>query len=227
LTAWANDEPVYPPYSDVEFALLYFRDKSNPPKMSLFTSTTKLIPLNNSATGLLGFVFSWRMLAIVITAFMLAKWTWVFMAPKATALPNTSAWKISSNSEHLFGDAPAVSAQASNLGNIQLVGVFGHPSRGFAVLVVDGKQVGAGLGEEIAPGARLVATHADSVTINRNGMKIKVELMAGKVASGISRVSSNSENTSGSADPVTQFQQLPPEHRAAMKQELEKFRSPH
>lgn len=193
--------------------------------MSLFSApATQNLPLNKSANGLLGAVFSWRLLAIVITAVLLAKWTWVFVAPKSSSLPNTRAWKQSTQTEHLFGDVPAVSAQVSNLGNIQLVGVFAHPTRGFAVLVVDGKQVGAGLGQEIAPGARLLATQADSVTIERNGMKIKVELQAGKVAAGITKVPSASDVSAGQADAMTQFQQLAPEQRAVLKQEVEQFR---
>ncbi len=193
--------------------------------MSLFSAhATQHLPPNKSANGLLGAVFSWRLLAIVITAVLLAKWTWVFVAPKPSSLPNTRAWKQSTHTEHLFGDVPAVSAQASNLGNIQLVGVFAHPTRGFAVLVVDGKQVGAGLGEEIAPGARLLATHADSVTIERNGVKLKVELMAGKVAAGITKVPSGADDAPGQAEVMTQLQQLAPEQRAAVKQELEHFR---
>ncbi|MEK7811176.1 MAG: hypothetical protein AAB278_05095, partial [Pseudomonadota bacterium] len=58
----------------------------------------------------------------------------------------------------------------------------------------------------------------------RNGVKLKVELMAGKVAAGITKVTPGSDGAAGQAEVMTQLQQLAPEQRAAVKQELEHFR---
>lgn len=165
---------------------------------------------------------------MIVAAVMLAKWTWVFMAPKETALPGTRAWKKTADAEHLFGDVPAASTnQENNLGNIQLVGVFAHPTKGFAVLSVDGKQQGVGLGEPVSPGARLAETHATYVIIERGGMKTRVDLTANKTAAGISSAAIQNENTRVTPATMPQPSQIPPEQNAAMQQELDHFRRRH
>ena len=173
-------------------------------------------------------IFSWHSIAIIVAAVLLAKWTWVFLAPKDAALPSTSAWKKTADAEHLFGDVPAASLnQANSLGNIQLVGVFAHPTQGFAVLSVDGKQVGVGLGEAFSAGTKLTETYATYVIIERAGVKTRVDLPASKIASGISNATSQKSNLPVSAATMPQLNQIPAEQRAAMQQELDHFRRSH
>lgn len=167
----------------------------------------------------------WRLVAIVIFATLIAKWTWVFIAPKDAALPSTAAWKKTSDTDHLFGDVPATgTSSSSSLGNVQLVGVFAHPTAGFAVLAVEGKQVGVGLGELVLPGARLVETKADYVLIEHGGIKSRIDLPAGKPSAGIVNVNSSASQNASLPESVAQATQLSPEQRAAMQQELEHFR---
>jgi hypothetical protein len=113
------------------------------------------------------------------------------------------------------------------VGNIKLIGVFAHATRGFAVLLVDGKQVGVGLGELATPGVRLVETNADHVMLERGGAKVRIDLPAGNSTPGISSVAGNKENPAAVPNIAEQHNQVPPEQRAAMQQELDHFRRRH
>jgi hypothetical protein len=125
----------------------------------------------------------------------------------------------------LFGDVPTTGASTfGSLGNVQLVGVFAHPTAGFAVLTVDGKQVGVGLGELVIPGARLVETVADYVLIERGGIRTRIDLPVVKPTSGLAIANSPPSIFVPPPDTAAQTIQLPPEQRAAMQQELEHFR---
>jgi len=169
--------------------------------------------------------FIWRLIALVIFAVLIAKWTWIFLAPKDASIPSTTTWKKTSDAEHLFGDVPATGDNSSSsLGNVQLVGVFAHPTAGFAVLAVEGKQVGVGLGELVMPGARLVETKADYVLIERGGIKSRIDLPAGKPSSAIVNANSPASQSTSLPESVAQATQLSPEQRAAMQQELQHFR---
>lgn len=189
-----------------------------------FSSASTTVTSPNG--GVTRALFGWRLLGVVVIAAMLAKWTWVFMAPKDTALPTTAAWKKTATADHLFGDVPATDeSAASSLCNVQLIGVFAHPTAGFAVLSVEGKQLGVGLGEWVMAGARLVETKADHVLIERAGIKSRLDLPVGTPASAI--VNDNNQPSSIAPIPVTMNPQIPPEQRAAMQQELEHFRRRH
>lgn len=162
---------------------------------------------------------------MIVFAVLSAKWIWIFIAPKDAALPTTAAWKKTSEADHLFGDVLATSASTfGSLGNVQLVGVFAHPTAGFAILAIEGKQVGVGLGELVMPGARLIETKADHVLIERGGVRSRIELPASKPVSGIINAHSQSSQTTSLPESAAQATQLSSEQRAAMQQELEHFR---
>jgi len=167
----------------------------------------------------------WLVLGTVVCATLLAKWTWVFIAPKDATLPTTIAWKKSTAADHLFGEIPSAnSSQLSNLGNVQLVGVFAHQTAGFAVLLVEGKQVGVGLGELVMPGMHLVETHSDYVLIERGGVKSRVDLPADKPSAGISHIHKAQNDSLSKAEPLAPLKQLSLQERTAMQQELDHFR---
>ncbi|TNC96036.1 MAG: hypothetical protein FD121_1219 [Gallionellaceae bacterium] len=190
----------------------------------LMTSTDRTVSAPYMSGTLRAF-FSWNALAVIVCAILLARWTWIFIAPKDAALPTTAAWKKTSKANHLFGDVPLTGAASSgSLGNIQLVGVFAHPTAGFAVLSIEGKQVGVGLGELVMPGTRLVETKTDHVLIERGGIRLRIDLPAGKPSSGIVNVSGPQNNLISTPEAVAQATQLSPEQRAAMQQELQHFR---
>jgi hypothetical protein len=205
--------------------------------MNVLSSLTATSPsVASSATGSLRALFFWRVLGVVVCAVLLAKWTWVFVAPKDAALPTTTAWKKTAGADRLFGVAPVVSV-VSSAENLQLIGVFAHRSAGFAVLLVDGKQMGVGLGELVQPGVRLVETQASYVVVERNGVQSRVALAASSPAvTGITRVDSNSSKSATAMPPQTailntpmgsnndpeyvahenQINPIPPEQRALM-----------
>lgn len=172
---------------------------------------------------------SWKIVGIIVFAILLAKWTWVFLAPAEVAMPATIAWKKTDAADHLFGNELATSgvSASSSLGNIKLVGVFAHPTEGFAVLSVDGKQVGTGLGELAAPGVRLIETQADHVLLENGGTKIRIDLPAGNAATGVSTVSGTRDKQSAPANMAELENQTTPEQRAAMQQELDHLRRRH
>lgn len=122
--------------------------------------------------------------ALLLLAWLLAHWTWVFLAPlqlgriaetQLPALSKVLAEKVVN--VHLFGGvgpsnvntaAVAVAAAPSNIG---VRGVYaGRNGRsGFAILVVDGKPVSAVVGQEFAPGMTLQRVYSDYVEILRGG----------------------------------------------------------
>lgn len=124
--------------------------------------------------------FAWRSLSAVILGVLLAKWIWILFAPQAiftSAVPERAAVV---ETGQLFG--VPVSNDTVNQGvalpNLQLLGVFtasgGKP--GFAVLKLEARQLGVAEGEEVAPGTRLVAVHADHVILERAGIQQRVNL---------------------------------------------------
>jgi len=165
---------------------------------------------------------------------MLARWVWVFAAPADIAMPATTSWQKNDVSENLFGHAADADViAAASAGNIKLIGVFAHKTAGFAVLLVDGKQLGVGMGETVAPGMRLVETHADYVVLERGGVKQRVDLPKPSASSGITTVPAvNMAGTPPASGQQalsknTDLENIPPAQRAAMQQELDNFRRRH
>ena len=193
-----------------------------------FTDSPSFSPSSRGTSSqLAAFVFSWQSLGIVIFAVMLARWVWIFAAPADMAMPAATSWQKSEISEDLFGHAADVNAVAS-AGNIKLIGVFAHKTAGFAVLQIDGKQVGVGMGESVAAGLRLVETHANHVLLERGGVKQRVDLQVSSASSGITTAPSADGASTASVQEAmprtTDLEAIPPAQRAAMQQELDNFR---
>jgi len=183
---------------------------------------------------LVSVLFSWQSLGIVLFAVMLARWVWIFAAPVDMAMPATTTWQKNDVSENLFGHAADTDASAmASAGNIKLIGVFAHKTAGFAVLQIDGKQVGVGMGESVAAGGRLVETHADYVLLERGGVRQRVDLQVSGASSGITiaptlNVASTAPASGQQTLPQnTDLENIPPAQRAAMQQELDNFRRRH
>jgi hypothetical protein len=180
---------------------------------------------------LVSVLFSWQSLGIVLFAVMLARWVWIFAAPVDMAMPATTTWQKNDVSENLFGHAADADASAmASAGNIKLIGVFAHKTAGFAVLQIDGKQVGVGMGESVAAGGRLVETHADYVLLEHGGVRQRVDLQVSGASSGITiaptlNVASTAPASGQQALPQNMdLENIPPAQRAAMQQELDNFR---
>jgi hypothetical protein len=116
---------------------------------------------------------------------LLARWSWILFAPHATTTIPAPERKPATEAGRLFGVAVADAApvQGVTLPNVALVGVFATDSKrpGFAVLQMDGKQVGVVAGGVVAPGTKLQEIHSDHVLLERGGVQQRVNL-EGKAA---------------------------------------------
>lgn len=136
------------------------------------------LPLRKVPSATWG-VFMWRVLAALVIVTLLVHWLWVLFAPRSMSVLPAVFPPSNAHAEQLFGSAQpvSVSAVASVMPNVRLVGVFaGTP--GFAVLELDGKhQLGLVTGHDIVAGAKLVEVAKDHVVIERAGVRQKI-LMA-------------------------------------------------
>jgi len=124
------------------------------------------------------------LVAIALSAWILAGWYWRLKAPSAIAAappevtdPIAAAKLVSAR--HLFGEVQQAAAAPVVMSRYTLLGVAADTAakRGFAVIAEEGKPAeGYIQGEELAPGVRLSAIRADSVEIERNGQKEVVRL---------------------------------------------------
>lgn len=126
---------------------------------------------------------NWPLWGGLLAMLLLAKHAWVLFAPSEHAIPDTVATTQSTRTAQLFGEVSTGNAAAS-LDGIRPIGIFAHSKHGFAVMLTGSGQVGVGLGEQVAPGIRLVETHADHVVLERNGMRQRVDLGKAPAASG-------------------------------------------
>lgn len=120
---------------------------------------------------------------MLVLGALLAKWTWVLLAPRATAIAVAPERGTAAEAGKLFGVPAAVPAssvaEVAVLPNARLMGVFSAKTgkSGFAVLKLDDKrQVGVAAGESVAPGVRLVEIHPDHVLLERSGVRQRVNL---------------------------------------------------
>lgn len=125
--------------------------------------------------------FSWRGVSALILGVLLAKWVWILFSPHATFTAAVPERPAGIEADRLFGVAASTEAatQGVALPNAQLLGVFAasRGKTGFAVLKLDdARQVGVAEGEEVAPGTRLVAVHADHVLLEHAGIKQRINL---------------------------------------------------
>lgn len=126
------------------------------------------------------------LLALALTAWILASWYWrlngapvVSARPAPLSDPGAAAQEIASR--QLFG-APPVATTApptAPVQNLVLVGVSTRWGKlpGFA-LIRDGSAPARSFieGEEISPGTKLIRVHAESVEIERNGVREQIQL---------------------------------------------------
>ena len=126
----------------------------------------------------------WYGLGALVLGALLAKWSWVLLGSPSTATAPVPDHSVAENAGQLFGVAitEPSAANVNALPNVKLVGVFASQSgqSGFAVLKLDEQhQVGAVVGESVAPGVKLLEVHADHVVLERSGVQQRVELVKG------------------------------------------------
>ncbi len=123
-----------------------------------------------------------NLVALTLLGFVLAYWTWQWLAP-ASPPRAASAAVISakaSEADTLFGSAPAKArGTAQTSSSIKLLGVAAASGDryGHAVLQADGKRVLAVReGSEVLPGVTLAEVWPDHVVLDRSGIREKLAL---------------------------------------------------
>lgn len=119
--------------------------------------------------------------SLVLLGFVLAYWTWGWLAPRAEPrleIAADPAGRVTS-ANGLFGTVQRGGKLAAPTGiAIKLHGVMAAPNGkpgdklGYAVVQLDGKQILAVReGEDISPGIRLAEVHPDHLILERNGTR--------------------------------------------------------
>ena len=130
---------------------------------------------------LLWLPLSWSGLGALVLGVMLARWSWVLLAPHAAATAVVPESGAAVEAVQLFGAAvSSVSlTEVVALPNVRLMGVFAAETgrAAFAVLKLDdNRQLGIAVGESMASGAKLLEVHPDYVLLEHVGVQQRVNL---------------------------------------------------
>ncbi len=166
---------------------------------------------------------NWPLWGGMLAMLLLARHFWLLFAPADRALPGNTAVRPTTEIGQLFGATDTSNKTTIALDGIRPVGIFAHPTRGFAVMQTPSGQHGVGLGSEVAPGIRLVETQADHVVLERNGIRQRIDLAAATNASqGSMTVPASSSQPVQPSNGTTTYDavllQLPPEQRVQIEQ---------
>ncbi len=175
------------------------------------------------------FWMNWPIWGGLLAMLLLAKHAWVVFAPSEHAVPSTTTATPSAQTEQLFGVVNTATSTASVSG-IRPIGIFASSTRGFAVMQTDTGQIGVGVGGQIAPGVRLVETHADYVILERDGARQRVDLSKAPAAAGAAPAqAASSVRGDAIADAQAQaLNKLSPEQRKILQlQQQELIRGKH
>ena len=119
---------------------------------------------------------------VLVLAYQLAHWTWVFLAPPATssAPAQPSADVDLAAVARLFGAAPPAGAPATtSTGGLRLKGVIA-PTPGVTASAIfstgSGRDLGVPIQGEVQPGVKLAEVHPDHVVLSRAGVTERVDL---------------------------------------------------
>lgn len=118
---------------------------------------------------------------VLALAWVLARWTWVFLAPPtvATAAPAAAAVDLAAVARLFGGLAPTgPSAPAGSSSGLRLKGVIAPSPAdgGSAVFNAGGKDIAVLLGGEVQPGVKLVAVEPDHAVVSRGGVRERIDL---------------------------------------------------
>lgn len=134
-----------------------------------------------------GMPLLWRMVGALVLGALLAKWTWLLLAPRTLSITAAPVHGATAEAGKLFGTAPVTVAavpaprmvETTVLPNARLVGVFAAATgqAGFAVLKLDDKrQVSAAAGQEVQPGIRLLEIRPGYVMLEKSGVQQRLSL---------------------------------------------------
>jgi general secretion pathway protein C len=168
---------------------------------------------------------NWPLWGGLLAMLLLAKHAWVLFAPAEHAVPGTTVATQSAQAEQLFGTV-STSTSSASLNGIRPIGIFASRKNGFAVMQTETGQIGVGLGGQVAPGIRLVETHADYVILERNGVQQRVDLSKAPAATGGVTPARDAAPARGMTVPPAGgrlLDQLTPEQRAILQQQQQEM----
>lgn len=125
---------------------------------------------------------------VLVLAYQLAYWTWVFVAPPPVAAPGPqqSAVDLAAIARLFGADAPAATAAAS----LKLKGVIA-PTPGTEASAIfskgSGRDIAVYIDNEIEPGLKLAEVHPDHVIVSRAGARSRIDLEVARSTSVASR----------------------------------------
>jgi general secretion pathway protein C len=115
---------------------------------------------------------------VLVLAYQLAYWTWVFVAPPPVAATVPAQQQVDLAAvARLFGaDAPAAAGSSTGL---KLKGVVA-PTPGTEASAIfskgAGRDVSVYIGSEVEPGLKLAEVHPDHVIVSRSGARSRIDL---------------------------------------------------
>ena len=119
---------------------------------------------------------------VLVLAYQLAHWTWVFLAPPAvSSAPAQQSGDVDLAAvARLFGASPpAGSAPVASTGGLRLKGVIA-PTPGVTASAIfstgSGRDIGVPIQGEVQPGVRLAEVHPGHVVLSRAGVEERIEL---------------------------------------------------
>ena len=119
---------------------------------------------------------------VLVLAWQLAYWTWIFVAPPSAAatLSSRDAPVDLAMAARLFGGSAGTTATAGGSG-LRLKGVVA-PTPGVAASAIfstgSGRDLSVFIGHEVQPGVKLSEVHPDYVIVSRSGVDERVDLEA-------------------------------------------------
>ncbi|MBL0141512.1 MAG: hypothetical protein IPP91_05460 [Betaproteobacteria bacterium] len=118
---------------------------------------------------------------VLALAWVLARWTWVFMAPPqaTSAAPTAGGVDLAAVARLFGGGVPAgTTTPAGTSSGLRLKGVIAPTPAtiGSAVFNTGGKDIAVNLGGEVQAGVKLVAVEPDHAIVSRGGVRERIDL---------------------------------------------------
>ena len=123
---------------------------------------------------------------VLVLAWQLAHWTWVFVAPAPVQTPPAREADVDlAVAAKLFGGTTSSATTASSSSGLRLKGVIA-PTPGVAASAIfstgSGKDLAVFVGSEVQPGVKLSEVHPDHVIVSRAGVSERIDLEARRSA---------------------------------------------
>lgn len=117
---------------------------------------------------------------VLVLAYQLAYWTWVFLAPPPVTTPAAAAMDVDLAAvSRMFGAAPPGASNAASTSGLRLKGVVA-PTPGTAASAIfatgSGRDLAVYVGHEVQPGVKLAAVLPDHVLVRRGGVDERIDL---------------------------------------------------